>query len=220
MPSRTTCGCTLSRRWVVGYCAAMNMVPLQMADDPLVQFHRWFKQAQPVVRLPECMALATADAAGKSSVRFVLLKQADERGFVFYTNARSPKGQDLRARPHASAAFYWDPIGKQVRLEGRVEEVSAAEADEYWSTRARPKQLGTLASEQSAPLANRAALVARWKALRKKFRGRAIPRPTEWTGYRIVPRSIEFWTRRPARLHVRELFVRTRSGWKRTLLQP
>jgi pyridoxamine 5'-phosphate oxidase len=196
------------------------MVPLQVTDDPIVRFHRWFKRAQRVVRLPECMALATADASGKSSVRFVLLKQADERGFVFYTNTRSPKGQDLRARPHASAAFYWDPIGKQVRLEGRVEEVSAVEADEYWNTRARPKQLGALASEQSASLTSRAALVARWNALRKEFQGRAIPRPAKWTGYRIIPHSIEFWTRRPARLHVREHFVRTRSGWKRTLLQP
>jgi pyridoxamine 5'-phosphate oxidase len=166
------------------------------------------------------MALATADAAGKSSVRFVLVRRADPHGFVFYTNARSPKGQHLRAKPHAAAAFYWDPIGKQVRLEGRVEEVSAAEADRYWSTRARPKQLGALASVQSAPLSSRAELVARWKALGKEFHGRTIPRPAEWTGYRIVPRSIEFWTRRPARLHVRELFVRTRTGWKRQLLQP
>jgi pyridoxamine 5'-phosphate oxidase len=196
------------------------MVALQMADDPFVQFRRWFKQAQRVVRLPECMALATADAAGKSSVRFVLVRQADPRGFVFYTNVRSPKGQHLRTKPHAAAAFYWDPIGKQVRLEGRVEEVSAAEADQYWRTRARPKQLGALASSQSAPLSSRADLVARWKALGNRFRGRAIPRPAEWTGYRIIPHSIEFWTRRAARLHVRELFVRTRSGWKRQLLQP
>jgi len=166
------------------------------------------------------MALATADAAGKPSVRFVLMKQADEGGFVFYTNARSRKGQNLRARPHAAAAFYWDPVGKQVRLEGRVEEVSAAEADDYWNTRPRPKQLGALASKQSAPLSSRAELVARWKALGKKFQDRTIPRPVEWTGYRIVPHSIEFWTRHAARLHERELFVRTRSGWKRTLLQP
>lgn len=191
-----------------------------MADDPFVQFQRWFKQAQRGVRLAECMALATADAAGKPSVRFVLMKQADERGFVFYTNARSPKGQHLRAKPHAAAAFYWDPIGKQVRVEGRVEEVSAAEADEYWSARPRPKQLGAFVSVQSAPLSSRADLIARWKALGKRFRGRTIPRPAAWTGYRIVPHSIEFWTRRAARLHERELFVRTRTSWKRLLLQP
>jgi pyridoxamine 5'-phosphate oxidase len=196
------------------------MVPPEMADDPLAQFRRWFKQAQRVVRLAECMALATADAAGKPSVRFVLMKQADERGFVFYTNARSPKGRHLRAKPHAAATFFWDPIGKQVRLEGRVEEVSAMEADEYWSTRPRPKQLGALASVQSAPLSSRADLVARWKALGKEFQGRSVPRPAAWTGYRIVPQRIEFWTRRAARLHVRELFVRTRTGWKRQLLQP
>jgi pyridoxamine 5'-phosphate oxidase len=191
-----------------------------MADDPFVQFHRWFKQAQRVVRLPECIALATADAAGTASVRFVLMRQADKRGFVFYTNTRSSKGRHLRARPHAAAAFYWDPIGKQVRLEGRVEEVSAAEADDYWAARSRPKQLGALASQQSAPLSSRAELIARWKALGQRFRGRTIPRPPDWTGYRIVPRSIEFWTRRAARLHERELFIRTRTGWKRQLLQP
>lgn len=191
-----------------------------MADDPLVRFHRWFRQARRTVPLAECMALATTDASGKSSVRYVLLKQADERGFVFYTNARSPKGQDLRANPHASAAFYWDPIGKQVRVQGRVEEVSPAEADEYWSTRPRASQLGALASQQGANLSSRTVLIARWKAVRRKFQGRTIPRPTGWTGYRIIPESIEFWTRRAARLHERELFVRTRNGWKRQLLQP
>ncbi len=191
-----------------------------MADDPFARFHRWFKQARRTVPLAECMALATADASGKSSVRYVLLKQADERGFVFYTNARSPKGQDLRANPHASAAFYWDPIGKQVRVQGRVEEVSPAEADEYWSTRPRASQLGALASEQGETLSSRAVLIARWRAVRKKFQGRTIPRPTGWTGYRIIPESIEFWTRRAARLHERELFVRTRTGWKKQLLQP
>lgn len=191
-----------------------------MADDPLVRFHRWFRQARRTVPLAECMALATTDASGKSSVRYVLLKQADERGFVFYTNARSPKGRDLRANPHASAAFYWDPIGKQVRVQGPVKEVSPAEADEYWSTRPRASQLGALASQQGANLSSRTVLIARWKAVRRKFQGRTIPRPTGWTGYRIIPESIEFWTRRAARLHERELFVRTRNGWKRQLLQP
>ena len=191
-----------------------------MADDPFVRFHRWFRQARRSVPLAECMALATVGASGKAAVRYVLLKQADEHGFVFYSNASSPKGQDLRANPHASAAFYWDPIGKQVRVEGRVEEVSAAEADEYWSTRPRPSQLGALASQQGAPLSSRAVLLARWSTMRKKFQGRSIPRPAGWTGYRIVPDAIEFWTRRPARLHERELFVRTRTGWKRRLLQP
>lgn len=191
-----------------------------MADDPLVRFHRWFRQARRTVPLAECMALATTDASGKSSVRYVLLKQADERGFVFYTNARSPKGRDLHANPHASAAFYWDPIGKQVRVQGPVKEVSPAEADEYWSTRPRASQLGALASQQGANLSSRTVLIARWKAVRRKFQGRTIPRPTGWTGYRIIPESIEFWTRRAARLHERELFVRTRNGWKRQLLQP
>ncbi len=192
-----------------------------MQQGPLSRFHRWFQEAARAgIEQPEAMALATADARGRPSVRFVLLKQADESGFVFYTDSRSRKGRDLAANHYASAVFYWHPTGKQVRIAGRVEQVSAAEADQYWSTRPRASQLAATASRQSAPLDERAALVGRWRKLRRRFRGKSIPRPPQWTGYRIVPEVFEFWVRRNHRLHHRELFQRTRRGWKSTLLQP
>ncbi len=189
--------------------------------DPIVRFQRWFSAAQRAgIPSPEAAALATADAKGRPAVRFVLIKQADARGFVFYTNARSRKGDELRDNPRAALALHWKPLGKQVRVEGRVEPVTAAESDAYWRTRPREKQLGALASTQSASLASRAQLVAKWRQLGRQYRNQDIPRPPEWIGYRIVPEAVEFWTKRPYRLHDRELFVRTRNGWKRTLLQP
>jgi pyridoxamine 5'-phosphate oxidase len=192
-----------------------------MAVDPIARFQRWFAQARAAGMLqPEAMAVATADAAGRPSVRMVLLKHADRDGFVFYTNGRSRKGRELRANPRAALVVHWDRLGKQVRIEGRVREVSDAEADAYWMSRPRPSQLAALASEQSAPLAIRAALVATWRALARRYRGAPVPRPPHWTGYRLVPAAIEFWTHREHRLHDRELFTRQRRGWKRTLLQP
>jgi len=192
-----------------------------MACDPFRQFHRWFMQAQRAgVALPESAALATADVSGRPSVRFVLLKEADASGVVFYTNARSRKGSELQSNPHAALALYWDPIGKQVRMEGPIEEVSAAEADAYWATRPRASQLAAVASVQGAPLSSRRVLVARWRAVRRRYAGQAVPRPPDWTGFRLIPQAVEFWTRREPRLHHRELFTRTRRGWKRTLLQP
>ncbi|HUI25278.1 MAG TPA: pyridoxamine 5'-phosphate oxidase [Candidatus Kryptonia bacterium] len=189
--------------------------------NPLTQFHHWFAEAQRAgAPLPEAMALATADMKGRPSVRFVLLKGADARGFVFYTNGRSRKGRELRRNQSASAVFYWDVIGKQVRIDGTVEHVAAADADAYWATRPRESQLAARASHQSAPLASHAALLALWKQLRRTYRGKEIPRPRGWVGIRIVPATIEFWTRGEHRLHQRELFTRNRRGWKRTLLQP
>jgi len=166
------------------------------------------------------MALATTGRRGAPSVRFVLLKGADRRGFVFFTDGRSRKGRELRASARAAVAFYWNRLGRQVRIEGRVEEVSPADADAYWATRPRASQLAGLASEQSAALASRRALIARWMELRRRYRRRPVPRPPTWTGFRLVPASVEFWTHREHRLHERELFVRTRAGWRRQLLQP
>ncbi len=192
-----------------------------MTHDPLAQFHRWYQHAQRAgVPLADAMAVATADAAGHPSVRFVLLKQADGNGFVFYTHRTSRKAKELGANPRAAGVFYWDAIGRQVRFEGAVEQTSPAEAVAYWRTRPRKSQLAAWASEQDAPLGSRAALIGRWKAVRQRFRGRPVPRPARWVGYRVVPDSIEFWTRRPWRLHHRELFTRTRNGWARRLLQP
>jgi pyridoxamine 5'-phosphate oxidase len=166
------------------------------------------------------MALATANRRRQPSLRFVLLKQADERGFVFFTDARSRKGIDLGQNPRAAVVFYWHRLAKQVRIEGRVEKVSTAESDAYWATRPRSSRLAALASYQSAGLSRRALLIARWRRLRRAYARRPIPRPPTWRGFRIVPGSIEFWTHREHRLHERELFVRRRQRWVRHLLQP
>ena len=198
-----------------------NKLHTGMTHDPFIQFQHWFADAQRAgSRLPEAMALATADARGRPAVRFVLLKSADERGFVFFTNASSRKGAELRENPHASLAFYWAEILRQVRVDGHVEPVAPSEVDAYWMTRPRESQLAARASRQSATLASHAQLLARWEALRHRYRDRDIPRPTNWVGYRVVPDAIEFWTHRDHRLHERELFVRTRRGWTRRLLQP
>ena len=201
--------------------SAANKLRTQMANDPFIQFQHWFAEAQRAgIRLPEAMALATADAQGRPSVRFVLLKSADERGFVFFTNAGSRKGGELRDNPRASLAFYWDEILKQVRVDGGVEMVAPSEVDTYWTTRPRESQLAARASRQSATLASHAQLLARWEVLRHRYRDKDVPRPAGWVGYRLVPDAIEFWTHRDHRLHERELFVRTRGGWKCKLLQP
>jgi pyridoxamine 5'-phosphate oxidase len=189
--------------------------------DPIAKFIRWLDDARRA-RIPnyEAMALATAAAGGKISVRFVLLKQIDERGFVFFTDSRSRKGRDLNATPRASLAFYWQPKGRQVRIEGRVEQVTPADADAYWSTRPRQSQLAASVSHQSATLRSRAQLLERCARLSTKFRGREVPRPPYWTGFRVHPDAIEFWTHRSHRLHHREVYVRGSHGWLCELLQP
>ena len=189
--------------------------------DPIAKFIRWLDDAREL-RIPnyEAMALATAGPDGQPSVRFVLLKGIDQRGFVFYTDSRSRKGRELHANPRASLAFYWQPNGRQVRVEGRVEEVAPSEADEYWSTRPRQSQLAASASYQSAPLRTRASLLARVASLATKVRGRKVPRPHGWLGFRLRPDAIEFWTHREHRLHERELYLRQGNKWRRELLQP
>jgi pyridoxamine 5'-phosphate oxidase len=192
-----------------------------MTDDPVRRFRRWFADAgRARIPLPEACALATADARGVPAARFVLLKQADAAGFVFFTDGRSRKGRELAANARAALAFYWHATGRQVRVEGRVEPVDAAAADAYWATRPRESQLAACSSHQSAPLASRQELLARWRLLARRHRGEPVPRPATWTGYRIVPGAIEFWTRADHRLHRRERFVRRRSGWTRVALQP
>ena len=189
--------------------------------DPIARFKRWFRQARRAgIALPEAMALATAERAGQVFVRYVLLKDCGERGFVFYINTHSAKGHQLAHNPRAALAFYWHRIGKQVRVEGRVTKVSREEADAYWKTRPRGHRLAAIVSQQTRPLPGRRWLVARMKKTEREFAGKNIPRPESWTGLRVEPERIEFWTMRPNRLHDRELFTRRRRGWRRTLLQP
>ncbi len=193
----------------------------RQSHEPIAKFIRWLDDARRG-KIPnyEAMALATAERDGKTSVRFVLLKGIDERGFVFFTDARSRKGRELRGNPRASLAFYWQRKGRQVRVEGRLEEVTPGEADAYWSTRPRQSQLAACASHQSARLRSRAELLARYARLASTFKDREIPRPPCWTGFRLRPEAIEFWTHREHRLHDREIYLRRRRGWRRDLLQP
>lgn len=169
---------------------------------------------------PDATVLSTVDENGQPSGRFVLLKAVDDRGFVFYTNLHSRKARALETNPRASLCFYWAGLGKQVRIEGAVERVSDAEADAYFATRPRDSQIGAWASEQSRPLAERQVLDRRVAEMSTRFVDVAVPRPPFWSGYRLVPHVMEFWTRDAARLHVREHYQRTDDGWTRTLLFP
>jgi len=184
-------------------------------------FHAWMERAHAVEKDdPTAMALATADATGRPAVRMVLLKRADVRGFVFYTHATSPKGLDLAANPRAALCFHWAQLTRQVRIDGDIVPVSPEEADEYFASRARLSQIGAWASRQSQPMRGRFELeqaVAR-EALR--FGVGAVPRPPNWTGYRVVPQRIEFWEERPFRHHDRRVFVREDGGWRVQWLFP
>jgi pyridoxamine 5'-phosphate oxidase len=193
-----------------------------MAADPHALFEEWFTEARLAEPgLPEAVALATADAAGAPSLRMVLLKGHDDRGFVFYTNSRSRKGDELAANPQAALLFYWKSLRRQVRIEGRVKPVTDAEADVYFATRARESQLGAWASDQSQPMPARADFEARYQALAAQYEGADVPRPPHWWGYRVAPERIEFWTDRAHRLHDRRLFVREPAGgWSESLLYP
>jgi pyridoxamine 5'-phosphate oxidase len=191
------------------------------SEDPIARFQKLFERARhAAVPQPEAMALATAERQGRVSVRFVLLKQADERGFVFYTDKRSRKGRELEHNPRAAAVFYWHALAVQVRIEGRVEPISPAEADEYWASRPRTSRLAASVSRQSSRLSSRERLLADFTALQNRLKGKVIPRPKYWIGFRITPDLIEFWTARPHRLHDRLLFVRSRDKWEKRLLYP
>ncbi|HEX8695149.1 MAG TPA: pyridoxamine 5'-phosphate oxidase [Longimicrobium sp.] len=172
---------------------------------------------------PTAMALATATAEGRPSVRMVLLKGHDERGFVFYTNLESRKARELRENPYAALCFHWVAMGVQVRVEGRVEPVSDAEADAYYASRPRGSRIGAWASKQSAPLAEYADLVRRVEELEARYGEGEIPRPPFWSGFRLVPGRIEFWFGRPSRLHERELYTLADGDpprWTKELLYP
>ncbi len=191
--------------------------------DPLKQFAKWFADARACepIHLPEAMCLSTVCSDGYPEGRTVLLKDFGEEGFLFYTNCRSPKGRALAFAPRAEMTFYWMPLGRQVRLQGDVQPVKDKEADEYFATRSRGRQLSAWASDQSEILENRQALLDRMKEMDEKFKGSDVPRPAYWGGYRLLPRSIEFWQDREDRLHDRFRFRRTSDGaWKIDRLYP
>ena len=191
-----------------------------MTPDPFSIFSSLYARASELCPEPEAVVLSTVDENGQPSGRMVLCKAFDERGFVFFTNLGSAKARALRASPRAALCFYWVPLGTQVRIEGAAEPVTDAEADAYFATRPRESQLGAWASKQSQPLASRSDLDRRVEEVEQQFAGRAVPRPPFWSGFRVVPRSIEFWTREAARLHVREHYERSGNSWTRTLLYP
>ena len=189
--------------------------------DPIVQFDSWLQDAVAAEPTnPNAMTLATVSADGRPSTRMVLLKGHDVQGFVFYTNFNSLKGHELLANPNASLCFYWKSLGRQVRIGGPAAIVSDDEADAYFATRARGSQIGAWASEQSQSVESREVLEARVRALEAQYEVGGIPRPAHWSGFRVAPERIEFWTDRPDRLHDRQLFVREGATWQVERLQP
>jgi pyridoxamine 5'-phosphate oxidase len=192
-----------------------------MSDDPFALFDAWYAEARAgEANDPDAMSLATAAPDGSPAVRIVLLKDHGPGGFVFYTNADSRKGGELAANPRAALLFHWKSLRRQVRIEGPVEEVAAEEADAYFATRGRDSQLGAWASDQSRPLDSPETFETRYEEVRARFEGSEVPRPTRWTGFRVTPNLIEFWTDRPHRLHERRLFTRQPGGWSEGLLYP
>ncbi|MBA3666346.1 MAG: pyridoxamine 5'-phosphate oxidase [Sphingomonas sp.] len=192
-----------------------------MADDPFALFDAWLgdaKDSEP--NDPEAMALATADATGRPSVRMVLLKGHGPDGFSFRTNLDSRKGEELAANPNAALLFHWKSRRRQVRIEGPVGPIDDDEADEYFAGRGRDSQLGAWASDQSRPLASRAIFEAQFEAMQERFVGGDVPRPPRWSGFKLFPIQFEFWSDRPHRLHERRLFTRDGDGWREGLLYP
>jgi pyridoxamine 5'-phosphate oxidase len=191
-----------------------------LADDPIEQFAAWYAEAQGSTRLADAMALSTVDADGSPAVRFVLLKAFGPDGFDFFTDYRSDKAGQLEANPRAALALWWPELGRQVRVSGSVQRLDADASDAYFSSRPREAQIGAWASEQSAPLADRAELTRSVEEATRRFEGVEVERPPHWGGYRLVPEEIEFWQQGEARLHDRFRYRRADGGWEIERLSP
>ena len=193
-------------------------------DDPIERFQLLLAEAKripsDVLPEPTACSLGTVDERGQPSVRIVLLKRVDERGFVFYTNAESRKGRELLTTRCAALCFHWQRLEVQVRVEGSVDVVTDADADAYFASRARGSQIGAWASLQSRDLASPADLDARVADVERRFAGQPVPRPPNWSGFRVVPERVEFWKNMPSRLHVRQLYTRAADGWDVRRLYP
>jgi pyridoxamine 5'-phosphate oxidase len=194
---------------------------LEAADDPAALFAAWFAEAaRSEPSDPNAMQLATASLSGLPDVRTVLMKAWDEQGFVFYTNTLSEKGRQLADNPQAALVFYWKSLKRQVRARGSVETVTAAEADAYYATRSRGSRIGAWVSRQSQALASREVLERAVADYTEAHEGEEIPRPPHWSGYRLIPETVEFWRERPFRLHDRIRFSRHGTGWTKERLYP
>lgn len=197
-----------------------------MTKNPINQFSKWLEEAKknPTIIEPTAMSLATSTKDGTPSVRMLLLKGLDERGFVFYTNLNSRKSAELKQNPKAAGCFYWMPLERQVRVEGKIEHVSDAEADAYFATRARDSQIGAWVSQQSQVLPERVDLLQAISDKIAQFDGVSVPRPPFWSGWRLIPNRIEFWQQGDFRLHEREVFTRssndTSNNWEISFLYP
>jgi pyridoxamine 5'-phosphate oxidase len=195
---------------------------LDLDPDPLRQFLAWLAEAQATgLREPTAMTLATADAEGRPSARVVLMRGHDERGFMFYTNYESRKGHDLAVNPRAALVFYWDPLGRQVRIEGDVRRLDRADSDAYFRSRPRGSRIAAWASAQSRAIASRASLETAFEEAALRFPGEEVPLPPYWGGYIVAPEAYEFWEGRPDRLHDRLRYTRGPDGsWRRVRLSP
>jgi pyridoxamine 5'-phosphate oxidase len=193
-----------------------------MSPLPLQLFETWYAEARkhPEIADASAMALATADKTGRPAVRMVLLKQHDARGFVFFTHLTSPKARDLGENARAALCFHWQPLGRQVRIDGPVTRVTDAEADAYFATRPRLSQLGAWASRQSYPMGHRYALEAGVAWAGAQYGAGAVPRPPHWSGFRLAPEHMEFWREGAFRHHERGLYTRTDAGWEHEWLYP
>lgn len=192
-----------------------------LPEDPLALFGTWFHDAVKFeVNEPNAMVLATASKNGTPSARVVLLKGYDKEGFVFYTNYLSRKGKELDGNPVAALVFHWNTLERQVRISGSVSQVTRKETDEYFRSRPRESQISALISEQSTPIETKEKLKQEAESIEERFRGKDIPAPEHWGGYRVIPESIEFWQGGANRLHDRILYQLTSSGWSKTRLAP